>query len=264
MPLRFAFAILAALICAAPAAATGVLDQVAARGTLRVGVALSAPGAMRDRDGALIGFEIDVAGRLATDLGVRAVFVVTEFDDLIATLRAGDVDVVISGLSITMPRSLQVNFSIPYANSSMGVLANRGRAGGLSWPVDYNAPEVVFACRDGAAACAHIAQRFAAARLVRYPDQAAALAAVLDGRATAMIANQPAPAFAAFDNPDAAFTPTDEKITPGNEGFAVRKGAHDALNVFNNWILLNWTSGWLERRYRYWFGGRPWADRVAR
>jgi len=56
---------------------------------------------------------------------------------------------------------------------------------------------------------------------------------------------------------------TDERIDPGNEAFAVRKGDPDALNYFSNWILIKESSGWLQERHDYWFGGRPWADQVA-
>lgn len=41
------------------------LDKINERGTLRVGMSTFVPWAMRDKQGDLIGFEIDVAKRLA-------------------------------------------------------------------------------------------------------------------------------------------------------------------------------------------------------
>ena len=97
----------------------------------------------------------------------------------------------------------------------------------------------------------------------QFDDQGQTLQEVLNGNAHALLGSQPLPAFTIYDNPEAVFSPTGDKIDPGNEGFALRKGDPDALNFFNNWILLNTSSGWLEERHQYWFGGRPWADQVA-
>ena len=55
---------------AVPAAARE-LQEVRNTGTLRVGVTLYAPWAMRGSDGELVGFEIDVARKIAEDLAVR-------------------------------------------------------------------------------------------------------------------------------------------------------------------------------------------------
>ncbi len=85
----------------------------------------------------------------------------------------------------------------------------------------------------------------------------------MNGNAHALLGSQPLPAFTVYDNPDVVFSPTDERIDPGNEAFAARKGDPDALNYFSNWILIKESSGWLQERHDYWFGGRPWADQVA-
>ncbi len=49
--------------------ATANLDSINQRGTLRVGMSTFVPWAMRNKQGELIGFEIDVAKRLAADSG---------------------------------------------------------------------------------------------------------------------------------------------------------------------------------------------------
>ena len=47
------------------------IEQVQKKGILRVGMSTFVPWAMRDKKGNLIGFEIDVATRLAKDIGVE-------------------------------------------------------------------------------------------------------------------------------------------------------------------------------------------------
>ena len=98
------------------------------RGTLRVGLATFVPWAMRDRNGDLIGFEVDVAKKLAGDMGVRVEFVPTAWEGIIQALVAGRFDVIISGMSITPERALVVDFTRPYSSSGYILLAGSERA----------------------------------------------------------------------------------------------------------------------------------------
>ena len=85
--------------------------QIEQSGTLRVGMSTFAPWAMRDKQGALIGFEIDVARRLATDNGWQVEFVPTAWDGIIPSLLAKKYDVIIGGLTITPEREKSVRFT---------------------------------------------------------------------------------------------------------------------------------------------------------
>ncbi|PID64012.1 MAG: amino acid ABC transporter substrate-binding protein [Gammaproteobacteria bacterium] len=244
-------------------AGESVIETIKKRGVLRVGMSTFVPWAMRNKDGELIGFEIDVASKLADDMEVEVEFVPTAWDGIIPALIAGKFDVIIGGMSVTPARNLTVNFTSAYANSSVGVMANRKLAESLAWPDDYNSADVTFACRRGATPCKYIEAHFPKATLRQFDDQGQVLQEVLNGNAHAMMSSEPLPAFTVYENPEVVFTPTDEKIDPNREGFALRKGDPDALNFFNNWIMINRDNGWLEERHEYWFGGKPWADQVA-
>jgi len=243
-------------------ASESVIETIKKRGVMRVGMSTFVPWAMRDKEGELIGFEIDVARKLAEDMEVEIEYVPTAWDGIVPALLAGKFDVIIGGMTITPARNLTVNFTSPYANSSLGVMASTELAEGLDWPDGYDATDVTFACRRGATPCGYIQERFPKATLRQFDDQGQVVQEVLNGNAHAMMSSQPLPAFTIYENPDVVFAPTEEKIDPGNEGFALRKGDPDALNFFDNWILVNRSSGWLEERHQYWFGGRPWADQV--
>ena len=240
-----------------------VIETIKRNGVLRVGMSTFVPWAMRDKQGELIGFEIDVATELAADMGVDVEFVPTAWDGIIPALLAGKFDVIIGGMTITPERNLTVNFTAPYAHSSLGVMANREIAEGLNWPDDYNNADVTFACRRGATPCTYIEEKFPKATLRQFDDQSQTIQEVMNGAAHVVMGSQPLPAFTIYDNPEVLFSPTDEKIDPGNEAFTLRKGDPDALNYFSNWILIKTSNGWLEERHDYWFGGRPWGDQVA-
>ena len=85
-------------------ASSSVLEEIKKRGSLRVGMSTFVPWAMRDKQGNLIGFEIDVATKVAEDMGVKIEFVPTAWSGIIPALLAQKFDVIIGGMSIT-PRS---------------------------------------------------------------------------------------------------------------------------------------------------------------
>ena len=66
-----------------------VIESIKREGVLKVGMSTFVPWAMRDKNGDLIGFEIDVAKQLAEDMGVEAEFVPTAWDGIIPALLAG-------------------------------------------------------------------------------------------------------------------------------------------------------------------------------
>ncbi|MGV6848914.1 MAG: transporter substrate-binding domain-containing protein [Marinibacterium sp.] len=239
-----------------------VIETIKKRGVLKVGMSTFVPWAMRDINGDLIGFEIDVATKLAEDMGVDIEFVPTAWDGIIPALIAGKFDVIIGGMSITPARNLTVNFTTPYAHSSLGSMANIGNSKDIPWPDGFNSTDVTFSCRRGASPCDYIKKRFPKATLRLFDDQNQVVQEVLNGNANVMLSSQPLPAFTIYENPEVVFAPTDELMEASNEAFAVRKGDPDALNFFGNWILNN-IDGYIAERHAYWFGGRPWADLVA-
>jgi len=239
-----------------------VLETIKKRGVLKVGMSTFVPWAMRNKKGELIGFEIDVARKVASDVDVEIEFVPTAWDGIIPALLAGKFDVIIGGMSITPQRNLTVNFTIPYAHSGQGVAANKELASGLKWPDDYNSADVTFTCRRGATPCNMIQEWFPKATLRQFDDDAQAAQEVLNGNAHAVVSSQPKPAFIIVDNPDVAFDPAGENLTRGDEAFALRKGDPDALNFFSNWIMVHTSNGWLDERHDYWFKTRDWADEV--
>ena len=81
---------------------------------LRVGVSPDYPPVIFERDGAILGIEADLARRAGEALKRPIEFVRIPFPDLLDALEAGEVDVVMSGLSITPERSERVQFTAPY------------------------------------------------------------------------------------------------------------------------------------------------------
>ena len=242
-------------------AAESVLEEIKKRGTLRVGMSTFVPWAMRDKKGDLIGFEIDVATKVAEDMGVEVEFVPTAWSGIIPALIAKKFDVIIGGMSIKPGRNLTVNFTTPYAHSGQQMVANIELAEGFAVE-DFNASDVTIACRRGATPCNAAQDLFPKASLARFDDDAQAFQEVVNGNAHAMISSAPKPRFWMDNYPDKLFMPTDENLTTGDEAFALRKGDPDALNFFSNWIVVHTSNGWLKERHDFWFKAQTWRDQV--
>ena len=268
---KFKTFLLAAMLVAAgniatlSAATAGMLEDVQKRGTLRVGMATFVPWAMRDKDGNLIGFEIDVATKVAEDMGVKVEFVPTAWSGIIPALIAKKFDIIIGGMSITPQRNLTVNFTTPYAHSGQQMAANMQLAGDFKTREDFNSSDVTIACRRGATPCKAAQDLFPKATVRRFDDDAQAFQEVVNGNAHGMISSAPKPRFWSDAHPTKVFLPFgDENLTKGDEAFALRKGDGDALNFFSNWIIVKTSNGWLQERHDYWFKDQSaWKDMVA-
>ena len=239
-----------------------VIEQIKRDGVIRIGLSLFVPWSMRDKNGELIGYELDVGRQLAEDMGVEVEFVPTSWDGIIPALVAGNFDVIISGMSVTAQRNLTVNFTDPYAYSGLAILANKELTAGMSIE-DLNSPDVTFATRRGATPAVVVAEKFPLAQLLLFDEDGASTQEVLNGNAHATMAAQPTPNREAGRNPETLMVMEGELYDPRGEAFALRKGDPDALNYFNNWIAQQWRSGWLEARHNYWFATEEWADQVA-
>lgn len=246
----------------APRTGTSLLDEIVRRGTLRVGMSTFVPWAMQDKEGELIGFEIDVATRLAEDMGVDVEFVPTQWSGIIPALLTGRFDVIIGGMGIRPDRNLRVNFTIPYDYSGMSIAANASTVGGFTSLEQFNDPDVTIAARIGTTA-ADAAQKYLPnAELRLFEQETQAVQEVLNGSADAIVASAPLPAYLVVDNPNTLYLPMEETFTKEPIGFALPKGDIDLLNYFNSWITVVDAEGWLAERKHFWFGTRDWADQV--
>ena len=239
-------------------AAESVIDEIKSRGVLRAGCSTFVPWAMRDKQGALIGYEIDVGKRLASDLGVKHEPVPTAWDGIIPALLAGNFDMIIGGMTVTPARSESVDFTDAYSFSGVAYVANRKTAPNLTNVDQFNRPDFTLVARRGTNAVPVVQKRLPLATLRQFDDDAQALQELLNGNAMAWFTSTPKPAFAAIDNAATLYLPQEKPIEPQRDAIAVRKGDPKAITVLNEWIAARKGDGFLAERFHYWFEGRDW------
>lgn len=243
-------------------AQSSTLETVMKRQAIRVGFDTFKPWAMKDKNGKYIGFEIDVATKLAEDMGVKLQLVPTQWNGIIPALLGGKFDIIIGGMTITPQRNLKVNFTIPYEFSGMNLVASSKKAGTKSTLAEFNTPDTVITVRMGTTA--HVAAKnfLPKAQLKVFSDESQTIQELLSGRAQALVASNPLPESLAEEYPGKLYMPLEKDFTREPIAFAVRKSDYDFTNFLNNWIRVNFSSGWLQNRYDYWFKTKEWESQV--
>jgi ABC-type amino acid transport substrate-binding protein len=100
---------------------SGRLKAITARGTLRVAYMPDRlPFAYRNSGGIAVGYDIDLAQRLAESLGVTLELVRIDWPEIVTGLNEGRLDLAVGGISITPTRAQEVTFSNPYFDHSVG------------------------------------------------------------------------------------------------------------------------------------------------
>jgi cystine transport system substrate-binding protein len=111
---------------AATAHAADLLDQVKARGTLRIGCeGTFPPFDSKAPNGELVGFDVDIAKAVAAKLGVKPEFVTTEWSGIIAGLQAGKFDVIVNQVGLTPERQKVLDFSPGYTFSGAELIQRK-------------------------------------------------------------------------------------------------------------------------------------------
>ncbi|KAK8105819.1 uncharacterized protein PG998_003709 [Apiospora kogelbergensis] len=195
------------------AACTGAMDtsgslmeDIIARGYLRVGTTGSyAPFSHlvsnATRNGtSFIGADIDMATSLASAMGLTStlsspavVFIPTTFADLAIGTAAGDFDIGMSGVSITLPRALQgVFFSTPVLRVGKVACARCERVakGEFATLASIDQPGVKVATPAGGSNEAFDRTNFPAADIVVYADNTDIFRALLNSTADVVVTDR--------------------------------------------------------------------------
>jgi polar amino acid transport system substrate-binding protein len=240
-----------------------VLDDILERRSIRVGVAEFVPWTIKTKSGELIGFEIEVAEKIASDMGVNPTFVVYEFEKLIPALQQGEIDVIAGGMAITPRRALQVNFSQPLANSGISIATNTEKTKNVSAMRHLNDERIVIAVVGDTLAHSVARTFFPLANIKVFPTSEIAEKELLEDRAHAYVASVPEINFLALMNRRKVDVPISEPIMASSEGLAVKKGEQELLNFLNAWVVARQTDRWLATTHDYWFETLDWVPKSS-
>ncbi len=110
-----AFVLLCGFSSCAKKTSDDLLSQIKAKGELTIATEGTwAPWTFHDESDRLVGFDIEVAQKIAEKLGVKANFVEVEWDGIFAGIDSKRYDLTANGVEITEERSQKYDFTEPY------------------------------------------------------------------------------------------------------------------------------------------------------
>lgn len=240
---------------------SSTIEKIIRSGKMRVGMSTFVPWAMQDKKGEWIGFEIDVAKRLAEDMDVKVEFVPTKWEGLIPSLLTGKFDLIIAGMTGTPKRALKINFTEPYDYSEMHMVAHKKVAAGFKTVADFNKPGVTVLARNGTTAVPAAKRVLPKATLRLFSENGPMVQELLNGKAHAIVASAPEPAQHAINYADTLFF-IDESMANEPISIGVPKGDPDTLAYLNNWIIVTRNKGFFEEKVNYWWKGMDWQSLI--
>ncbi len=238
--------------CATPPPAVIEADP----GLLRVGVSPDAPPLIFKQNDEVSGLEADMAAALADHLAKKAVFVEVPWEDQIPALLDNRTDIIMSGMSITLPRQHMIAFSKPYFKSGLMILVkdlhkftfitNRETAfaQSITWRIG-----VV----KGTTGEAFIRQKSTGAKAIRaFSNQDEALQALMAGRIDGFVHDAPIVLMMAAQHQTAGIRPLPIMLNDEHLAWGMRKDAPGLVEAVNAFIDQAKRNGTMQTTIKRW------------
>lgn len=254
---------LAVLLSVAPAVAEDVLSEIQKRGKLLVGMEAGyLPFEMRDKQGRMVGFDVDLMTAAARAMEVDVEFVNTAWDGIIPALLTKKFDVIASGMTVTQGRNLRVNFADPYIVVGQTVLVRQGLAGSIKSYRQLNDPKYRVTSKLGTTGEQAVKRLLPRAKYSSFDTEQEAALEVINGRADAFVYDLPLNAIMATTKGKGKVMHLDEPFTYEPLAWAVRRDDPNFLNWLNNFLRQAKNDGTYEQIYAKWFKSDSWQKDI--
>lgn len=239
------------------------LQDIIESGVLRVGVSADLPPLnMKGKDGEIVGFEIDLIESLANAMGLEARFVEKPFASLLPALEAGEVDVVISGLTMTPERNARVAFAGPYFISGTSLLTKSEEIASIGEIRSLDAEGRTFAALASSTSEQFVKDIFPKANYIATSDYDAGVQLVLDGKADALVADFLVCNVAAWRRPEADLFALRPPFTVEPLGIALPPDAPLLQNLVSNYLRTIEDTGLLTQLKARWLADGSWMTEL--
>ncbi|NNK47939.1 MAG: transporter substrate-binding domain-containing protein [Gemmatimonadetes bacterium] len=237
-----------------------VLDRIVETSTLRVGMSGNQPPFnMKGRDGELMGLEVDLANALAAAMKVKLQLVQKPFADLLPALEAGEVDMVLSGMTITAARSRSVSFVGPYVVSGKSILTKSSTLAAAEEAGDLNESDIRLVTLRNSTSETFVRTFLPEAQLTTVASYDEAIEMLRADQTGAMVADMPICLLTVLRYPNEDFATLDQPLTLEPIGIAVPTSDPQLLNLVRNYITALEGMGILEALRQVWFEDGAWV-----
>ena len=239
------------------------LNTILKRGELRIGLdAGYLPFEMLDKKGNFIGFDVDLAKEMAKAMGVKLTIVNTDYDGIIPALLTDKFDVILSGMTVTQERNLQINFADPYIVVGQAMLLSKKLEGTISSYKDLNDPKYTVASRIGTTGEMATKRLMPKAVYKSFDKEADGAMEVANGNADAFVYDLPFCVVFMAQQGGKNLVLMDKPFTYEPLGMGIKKGDPDFLNWLNNFMRQIKADGRYDRIYNKWIKGTKWLSQM--
>jgi polar amino acid transport system substrate-binding protein len=239
----------------------GALARIVGNGVIRVGMTGEQPPlTMISRDGDFLGLDVALMRVLAQNMGVEARFVKMPFNRLLDALDAGDVDVVMSGVTITPARVERVAFVGPYYTSGKTLLTRTAELAAVEIAEDLNRPELRFAALKGSTSEDFARSKLTNSKITTPKSLDEAVQLLLSGKVDALIADRETCSFAVLRHPGEGLITSPATFTVEPMGIAVPLDQPHLASLIQSYLTALSERGAIEKAKAFWFEDPSWVD----
>ena len=243
-----------------PALTQKVLSTILKKGEIRIGMTGNQPPfTMKAKNGELIGYEVDLANALAKNMGVKLKLVEMPFSDLLGALKGGKIDAVMSGMTMTPERNLEVLFAGPYLLSGKSILTKSKLIEEIS---AANEKKYRIVSLRGSTSVEFVKNYMPKHELLLVDNYNDGVAMVLNDKADAMVADKPICVITIMKNQGKDLVTSDKPLTIEPIGMALPPDDPQFLNLVENYISSLQLSGTLPLLEKTWFQDGTWMLNV--
>ncbi|ARN64460.1 ABC transporter substrate-binding protein [Leuconostoc mesenteroides subsp. dextranicum] len=135
-----------------------------------------------DKNGKRQGYDIELAKKVAKDLGVKVKYVQVNANARVDALNSGKVDLALANFTVTPERKKVIDFAKPYMKVSIGVASKKSK---LITKVDQLHGKKLIV-NKGTTAETYFTKNYTKASLLKFDSKTQQFAALKDGRADAI------------------------------------------------------------------------------
>ena len=236
----------------------------AADDTIRVGFAAEPypPFTVPDASGNWTGWEVEIIDAVCQEAGLNCELAPTAWDGIIPALLTQKFDIIMSGMTLTQQRNMQINFADPYIVIGQTILIRKELAGKVENYQDLNDPQYTLGSKLGTTGEQATKRMIPRAEYISYETEQEGILELVNGKIDAFIYDLPYNAAAFVQRGQGKLVHLDTPFTYEPLAWAVRKGDYDFINWLNNFLNQARNDGTYEKIYAKWFKDDAWMKEL--
>ena len=255
---RFLLSLLCMFLIGTPAFAVDgapVITSIQERGKLILGTSGNMPPMSQKLDsGEIVGLDIDMGQVMADAMGVDLEIKIISFEKLIPALEDGEVDVVISNMTINPRRNMRVAFVGPYMESGKCLITREVSLAKAAEAKDIDQENSRLVVMKNTTSEDFARTVMKNIEIITVTDRNKAIQMVANGEAKALLSDYPVCISTIKANPDAGFVTVFSKLTYEPIGIAVPATDPLFINWMTNALVRMEKTGLLEALSEKWLG----------